>query len=233
MPSVHKLPGKPHWYCSLTLVDGKRTFRSSHLKSSERNRPEAISLCEKWQREIDIVKKAQPTEATPLNVENRQELIEGFISATQKLTQGTFTAAHALTLLNKILETGGQTPLSQTSISDFLEGWATSKTASKAKGTSLRYQHTVKTFLNHLGKRAKANLSSLVPKDFETFRDLQIKEGKSVATANMVIKTLRIPLNLARRQGLLLTNQAEAVDLLTADGATRDISLTEPKWSLV
>ena len=223
MASVHKLPGKPNWYCSLTLEGGKRTFRSSHLKSTEKTRAEAVALCEKWQREIDIVQKAQSTEATPLKLDNRQELIEGFISATQKVVQGTFTTAHGQTLLNKILEAGNQTPLTQTSIADFLNGWANSKTVSKAKGTGLRYQHTVRTFLDHLGKRSKSNISGLAPRDFEQFRDLQIKEGKSPATANMVIKTLRIPLNLARRQGLLLTNPAEAVDLLDSDGVTRDV----------
>lgn len=233
MASVHKLPGKPNWYCSLTLEGGKRTFRSSHLSSVERNRAEAVSLAEKWQREIDIVQKAQSTETTPLNLDNRQELIEGFISATQKVVQGTFTTAHGQTLLNKILEAGNQTPLTQTSIADFLNGWANSKAVSKAKGTGLRYQHTIRTFLEHLGKRSKVNLSSLAAKDIESFRDFQVEQGKSPSTANMVIKTLRIPLNLARRQGLLLTNPAEAIDLLESDGVTRDVFSVEQLKALI
>ncbi len=225
MASIHKDPrGKsPYWYGSFTLPDGKRAFRSTKIKALEKCRGEALSLAEKWQREADVVRDVASAHLEPLTVANQQELIEGFISATQKLAQGTFTATHAQTLLNKILEAGNQAPISQTTVADFLTSWANSKAVSKAKGTAVRYQHTVKTFLAYLGKRSTMNLSGLVPSDFESFRDHQIKEGKSAATANMVIKTLRIPFNLARRQGLLLTNPAEAVDLLRADGATRDV----------
>ena len=49
----------------------------------------------------------------------------------------------------------------------------------------------------------------------------RLREGKSASTANMAVKTLRIPLNLARRQGLILTNPAEGVELLDAESATR------------
>ena len=70
-------------------------------------------------------------------------------------------------------------------------------------------------------------LGSLRPTDFESFRDLQVDQGKSAVTANMVLKTLRVPLNLARRQGLLLSNPAEAVDTLPADGETRDAFTSE------
>ena len=50
MASIHMLPGKPNWYCSLKLANDKRTFKSTGLKATEKNRAAALSLCEQWQR---------------------------------------------------------------------------------------------------------------------------------------------------------------------------------------
>ncbi len=240
MASIHKLPNKPNWYCSITLSNGKRTFRSTELKASERTRAEAMSVCEKMQREINLLSPHKLASNEFLKVENRNEIIEAFITITQKTVQGKLTTTHAQTFLNQLLESANQSPLNQTTIEEYLNHWAKSKSVTRASGTAKRYQHTVDSFIAHLGKKAQMNLTSLIPKDFESFRDFQIEEGKSPATANMVIKTLRIPLNLARRQGLLLTNPAEAVDLMKKTSARRDvftfqhlkdlIQIAPPEW---
>ena len=53
MASIHILSGKPNWYCSLKLANGRWTFKSTRLKAIERNRATAQSLCEQWQRVED------------------------------------------------------------------------------------------------------------------------------------------------------------------------------------
>ena len=84
-----------------------------------------------------------------------------------------------------------------------------------------QYRHTVTTFIDQLACKADQSMGASLPRDIETFRDFQLGEGKSASTANMVVKTLRFPLNLARRQGLILTIPAEGVELLEAESATR------------
>lgn len=136
--------------------------------------------------------------------------------------EGILTEIQSRKLLDDIRETVGQSPLQNVKTQDFLTQWTTSKETTKAAGTAKRYRHTIETFLQHIGRKASQPLSALIPSDIETFRDLQIKEGKSAATANMVVKTLRIPLNLAKRQGFLLSNPAEAVELLQKQSASRE-----------
>jgi integrase len=79
----------------------------------------------------------------------------------------------------------------------------------------------VEPFVETLGERADLDLSALTPADIQVFRDAELRAGKSNKTANMAVKTLRIGLNAARRQGLLLSNPAEAVENLPEDSAER------------
>ena len=147
--------------------------------------------------------------------------METFIAATQAAEKGEMTEAIVRKMLNELLVASGQSPMHHATVKDYLTAWMNSKDAAKAPGTAKRYRHTVSTFIDHLGCKADQSMGALLPRDIETFRDFQLREGKSASTANMVVKTLRIPLNLARRQGLILTNPAEGVELLDAESATR------------
>jgi len=153
--------------------------------------------------------------------------------AAKMAREGNLTEVQSRKVLNDILEEVGQPIMSLVKTAEFLQEWIASKTITKAKGTALRYQHTVDTFLQHLGPKAQNNIAGITPKDIETFRDYQIRQGKSPATANMEVKTLRVPFNLARRQGLILTNPAEAVELLPAETASRDVFTREQLGALL
>lgn len=141
--------------------------------------------------------------------------------ASRMARQGQLTEVQARKIIGDIYQRATGDTLSFVDIQTALREWVESKGITKATGTTLRYKKTVEDFIVFLGKKATQPLSAIVPKDIERFRDLQIEQGKSPTTANMAIKTLRIPLNSARRQGLILSNPAEAVDLLPGDQNTR------------
>ncbi len=141
--------------------------------------------------------------------------------AAKDAQMGMFSEAQARKVVSTISERAGMGPVDFATTRKFFMDWVESKEVTKARGTAVRYRHVVEVFLNTLGKRADLSLVAIRPKDIADFRDQQIKEGKSAATANAVVKTLRATFNLARRQGIILTNPAEAVELLPNDSGTR------------
>jgi integrase len=101
---------------------------------------------------------------------------------------------------------------------DWLREWLKGKHAAKKKRTFLAYEHTINGFLDSLGPRAKCNINQITPRDISKFRDAQIADGKHAKTCNYAVKHLRMPFNVARRQGLITHNPAEAVEMLPVNG---------------
>ena len=141
---------------------------------------------------------------------------------------GQLVESRARRVLDDILESNGLGPIASTSIEEFLTQWIRSKETAKAAGTARRYRNTVEQFLRSLGRQAKHSLASVTPHAIEALRDNEIKEGKSAKTANMTVKTLRMAFNVARRQGLLQHNPAEAVDFLAENPAERGTLYPRP-----
>lgn len=142
--------------------------------------------------------------------------------AAKRARAGSFTEAQARKVVNEIAERSGMGAIEFATTDKFLSEWIRGKETTKARGTTVRYRHTIDSFLKFLAKRASINLANVRPADIAAFRDEQVNEGKSQGTANMVVKTLRIAFNVARRQGILLTNSAEAVDLFDVGQQSRE-----------
>src|SRR5262249_58594065 len=62
------------------------------------------------------------------------------------------------------------------------------------------------------------NLNQVTPRDVQRFRDAELATGKHPSTCNYAVKHLRIPFNVARRQGLIMHNPAEAVEMVDNKG---------------
>ncbi|MBP9914338.1 MAG: phage integrase SAM-like domain-containing protein, partial [Opitutaceae bacterium] len=108
-------------------------------------------------------------------------------------------------------------------------------------GTAVRYEGVIDSFIKSLPPAKRAlPLGALTVADIQKFRDQLLAGGRAGATANIAIKILRTPLNLARRQGLISSNPAEAVEMVTAvavergvfgpDEVARLIRHASPEW---
>ena len=104
---------------------------------------------------------------------------------------------------------------------DWFKDWITSKETHKAASTAVRYKQIVDEFVEHLGPRAKRPLSAIAARDVESFLVKRKKAGCSPTTINQDGKILRAAFRKAHREGVILMNPAEAVDLPEKDSVER------------
>lgn len=142
-----------------------------------------------------------------------------FERASKLAGAGDLVEAQARRILSSIMErAGGGETLRAPSVEAHFRHWSESKTASKRAGTAARYKTVVERFLGSLGKRVDRPLTALNAADVERFVTIRTKEKLAPRTLMLDVKIIRTALNAARRQGLIPTNPAEAVDLPSVDG---------------
>jgi integrase len=205
MPSIHRQPGRPYWFCAFSIwnpetLTSRRVFRST--KTSDRK--QALEICRAWH------KAALKARNGKLSVDAAREVIAQGVADV-------FTAANAESLENA-------------TIKSWCEKWLETKSIETEESTHERYKRIVERFLECIGTKVNRDLSALQPNDVARFRDREAKE-RARATANLSLKVLRVCLNEAVRQGLLGANPAVRVKLLksTAESKRRAFTLAEIK----
>jgi integrase len=206
MPSIHRQPGRPYWFCAFSIFDpqtlkNKRVFRSTKTK----NKKQALEICRAWH------KAALKARNGKLSVDAAREVIAQGVSDV-------FMAANIESMPSA-------------SIKSWCETWTEAKAIETEETTRLRYNRVIERFIGFLGEaKSKRDLSTLQASDIARFRDREAKE-LSRSTANLSVKVLRICLGEAVRQGLLTLNQAVRVKFLksTAESKRRAFTLTEIK----
>ena len=152
-----------------------------------------------------------------------------FERASKLARRGDLVEAQAREVLADIMKRAdmGETLLAVTVKSHF-DTWLASKQDRKSAGTGERYGTAVAGFLKSLGNRASKNLTSLTAADVQRFLDARVAEGRAPMTVSLEVRIIRGALNVARRQGLIPTNPAEAVELPDAKGMERNpVTATE------
>jgi integrase len=201
MPSIHRQPGRPYWFCAYSIFDPpahklKRVFRST--KTSDRK--QALEICRTWH------KAALKARNGKLSVDAAREVIAQGVSDV-------FTHAN--------LES-----LPSDSIKSWLETWLQAKAIEAEESTHARYTRVIERFTGFLGEaKSKRDLATLHASDIARFRDREAKE-RARATANLGVKVLRVCLGEAVRQDLLATNPAARVKLLKSSTETKRRAFT-------
>lgn len=131
----------------------------------------------------------------------------------KKIGKGELVENQIRQVINDLLEKVGESTCDVPTIRQWFTDWQAEKEASRSEKTAERYKGVVDEFLAHLGNRADKLLTVLMPRDIQGYVAKRQKEGLSSTTVNLDAKILRTALNRARRQGVIQTNPAEAVDL--------------------
>src|SRR6516162_9787360 len=203
MPSIHRQPGRPFWFCAFSIFDlqtlkSKRVFRSTKTKDKK----QALEICRAWH------KAALKARNGKLSVDAAREVIAQGVSDV-------FTAAN--------LES-----LESATIKEWCDKWLETKSIEAEQSTHERYKRIVQRFLECIGTKANRDLSTLHANDIARFRDREAKE-RARATANLSLKVLRVCLGEAKRQELIVRNPAESVKLLKSAKESRRRAFTLPE----
>jgi integrase len=150
------------------------------------------------------------------------EICRALEKASAKAREGELTEARVRKLLEDVLESVGQAPIRAETVRSFFATWLEGKKLSTKPTVHHLYERIVGKFLNCLGPKADKALASLIPADIAAFRNSRVN---TVATGTLMmdLKTIRSALSSARRQGLILSNPAEAIELPANKPLERDV----------
>jgi integrase len=134
---------------------------------------------------------------------------------------GLLTESQARKVVAELYEVGSGQPLELATAKEFFEQWRNVVKNKNAGGTFLRYDRTIETFIAGLGPKANLDLRHINARDILAFREREVKKGLSNKTSNLAVNTIRIALNVAKRQQLIPHNPVDGVEPLPADGEAR------------
>ncbi len=129
--------------------------------------------------------------------------------------------AQVLKVISGLMERVGSEAIRTPSTRDFLHEWIRGKELHRSEGTATRYRSVVEGFLKHLGRKATRPLSSVAPRDVQSFLERRLEGGCAPSTISVDGKTLRGAFNHAVKQGLLSGNPADAVELPACNSVKR------------
>ena len=201
MPSIHRQPGRPYWFCAFSIwnpetLTSRRVFRSTKT----RDKKQALEICRAWH------KAALKARNGVLNEDSARAII----------AQG----------VSDVLMAANAEALPSASIKSWCETWLQAKAIETGEATRDRYKPIIEYFTGFLGDaKAKRDLATLQASDIARFRDREARM-RSRSTANLSVKVLRVCFGEAVRQGLLTVNPASRVKLLKSSNESKRRAFT-------
>jgi len=192
MASIHKIKGKPNWFCAFYNPEGFRRFKTTGTD----NKKIAHTIC------MNIERASLLARDNKLTNEKGLKLIRDTCQAIEE-TEGKLASNRAHDILKGYVEefikiAGGE--LESYTVRTWLDSWLASRTDA-SKATIIEYKRIVELFHKFLGTRADKPLTTLQPKQIEDFKThLASRVGPS--TVNKSVKVLKASFNnaVAKRQ---------------------------------
>ena len=232
--SLHRTPKSKYWYVSYRLPhrDKPEEFRQFMRTTRQTTKAEA----EKAARVIVAAAEKEAGAGT-----DKGRAIYAVLQEAAKLAEaGRLNLAMGTSLVGKMIEASGGGDFKRYTVSAWFQEWLDGKTEATAKpggrgktrgysaATHLRYSGVVNQLLDWLPEeKQEGDILSLSTDDLRRWRDSLSKEGRSAATVNDAVKTIRTALNAARRNGAVLSNVADAVAMLTEAESIRVVFTPE------
>lgn len=142
MPSIHRQPGRPNWFCAFYDWDAEGSPVRRFKSTGTTNRKQAEKICAAMQKAATDAKHGR------LTPDRARAIIESHVA--------------------EIAE-GHGVEMPRQSIEDFFNGWLNAKGCSDS--TRTRYRGVLDAFLKHLGPKARHSLQALNDGDILAFRD--------------------------------------------------------------
>jgi integrase len=129
----------------------------------------------------------------------------------QQARQGTVTTTQLQKILSDTAERVAGDSLTVPTVKAYLEDWLKTVVTRNAATTVERYENAVRLFLESLGAKAGQPVSSVTPKDFETFVNRRLESGVAPKTSIIDLKILNTAFRRAEAYGIILKNPVAAV----------------------
>ena len=228
--SLHRTPKSKYWYVSYRLPhrDKPDEFRQYLRSTKQVTKAEA----EKAARVIVAAAEKEAGAGT----DKGRAIYAVLQEAAQLAESGRLNLAMGTAFVGKMIEASGVGDFKRYTVRAWLQHWLDGKTTETAKpggrgktrgysaATHLRYSGVVNQLLDWLPEeKQEGDILSLSTDDLRRWRDFLAGEGRSAATVNDAVKTIRTALNAARRNGAVLSNVADAVPMLTEAESIRAV----------
>jgi Phage integrase family/Phage integrase SAM-like domain len=210
MASVHIKTGasggaSPYWNAKLKGPDGTGWTLTTKLREKKL----ALRLARLWEMAAEVARNGRLT----------HEKAQKFLAECEDITRGDGLKKSQEFLdecLRQSTGSGLNIPTPEKYFHDWLE--AKEQVGRTSPSTLTRYAPILERFVAFLPDiRRRSPLASITASDIDGFLHAEKTRGLSNVTANAGVRVLRIVLNTARRKGVITSNVAEAVDLLTED----------------
>ena len=143
-----------------------------------------------------------------------QGIANSYEAAAKLASESRLGETQARKVLADIYEITNSEPLKSSTTRDFLTKWPELKKDSLSHRTYQAYSQVARDFIQSLGPKGDRDISLITRADVAKYRD-HVAALTSTATANKLLKYLRVGLGAAWKDGLLQDNPAAKVDRLT------------------